>query len=156
MSENNNNMQPIDHIRSIEYLCQLFPTKTAEQIIQLHEQDKKGHELYQRQQNQKKLQRIEDLTKNPFRKLVHVGSNGFMNMTYLHCTKVELIENEIYFDCEKTTLIKSDSRGYSVEQRTTSMQSHHAYFSCISPENHHMLTEEQYKQIFKKLENLFT
>lgn len=93
-------------MRSIDYLVQLFPDKTGKELLEIQKQDKINDEKEFKRLNKKKLSIIKDITENGG---YFKGSFGLEQYYMYKITKIELIKEVIYCDCEKIVIFDSQN-----------------------------------------------
>lgn len=107
-------------MRSIEALVREYPELTGTEILEIQRKDKEADEFEYQERNKKRIELVEDLTKNGAYYRGRFGSDQYF---YYNFFNVVLEDDVIYCDCENLTLfsgegIQSVTDWYQVEIRT--------------------------------------
>lgn len=98
-------LEPLDSWRSVEYLCKLYPEKTAKEIIELSEHEKKCYELYLQNKNSKKLELIDKINAGA---LYYKGRFGLDQRFFYKISGATLSDDAIYARVEKIVVFLGD------------------------------------------------
>ncbi len=144
-------LEPKDSIRSIEYLCQLFPDKTAKEILDIREHDKKCHELWLHK-GQEKVRAFEKKI-NDAGALYYKGRFGLDQRYFYKVYNANVDEQgNIYASVDSMVCFLGESRGVCegrihIELR----EDRYKDLDKFSLNNEKLTTKEEYEEMLSYL-----